>query len=179
MLIRLFLLVMMLAVCGCAATPAKSPAWSEALPAEDYFLIVYQQDGANSSRQNLDDYLNWVQRFYQGWELYPNGWNAITAALLQRLADPEVAAAVQDKMAGLGLLIGAEWAKNNQTRSINTRHVSIWGNALLKSLAQGETLLLLDKVSADVDDLLGKRISADVITEDRFYAEEDIFKNIN
>ena len=179
MSIRYLLLVILFCLSGCAGQTLKDSAWSADLPAQDHFLIAYQQDTVNSSRQNLDDYLTWVMRFYQGNDICPNGWNHITADIVQRVKDPEQAYILQDKMAGLGLRIAGEWAKDNQARSINSRHVSIWGNALIKSIAQGETLQLIDRVSADVDDLLGKRISADVITEDRFYAEEDIFSNIN
>ncbi len=157
----------------------KYPVWPDDLPKYTYFIGEYQRDSVNTNTQTLDQYLTWVKRFYQGWELYPSGWNSIKQDLLLRIKDPILAGEVKDKMDDLGLSISREWAKSNDTRAINTRHVSIWGNALLKSLQQGETLQIIERITADVQDLIGKKISADVITENRFYAEEDIFKDVN
>ena len=164
---------------ACGTLPVKGPIWPAELPKYDYFLNLYQRDTVNASIQPQDQYLSWVIRFYQGWELYPKGWNDITQDVLLSIKAPALAGDVKDKMVGLGLSIAGEWAKNNETRIINTRHVAIWGNALLKSLQQGETLEIIDRVAADVQDLISKRISADVITENRFYVEEDIFKEVN
>jgi hypothetical protein len=175
---RLLILVLIFVLPGCAVFSAKEAAWPNELKHHDYFTSVYQQDPNNSKFQDLDQYLSWVMSFYQGTELYAKGWNSITAELLHKNQDPEAAAAVQNKMERLGLLISGEWAKNNRTRLITSRHVSIWGNALIKSLEQGETLELLDRVTIDVEDLLARRLAAEAITEDRFYAEEDLFKYI-
>ena len=174
---RLFLVIILAALQACSANQATETAWPDELPPHEYFLNLYQQDSTNNNIQNLDQYMTWVIRFYQGSELYPNGWNSVTQTLLLGIKDLESANGVEDKMARLGLLISGEWAKNNSTRLINTRHISIWGNALLKSLEHGETLELIDRVTADVEDLLASRISSDVITENRFYAEEDILQN--
>lgn len=176
---RLLILLMAITLPACVALPTKSGLWSDDVPAQAYFLEVYAQDTNNNSRQNLDQYLTWVMRFYQGSELYANGWNNITQAILFKNNVPEMAAKIKDKMARLGLLVSSEWAKDNQIRLITTRHVAIWGNALLKSLEQGESLVLIDRVMVDVEDLLASRISADAITEDRFYAEEEVFQYLN
>lgn len=171
------LIIVVLPACG--TLMAKDPIWPDDLPRYAYFFNEYQRDVVNTNSQTLDQYLTWVMRFYHGWELYPSGWNNIKQDLLFRIKDPALANEVKDKMDNLGLSISREWAKNNDTRVINTRHVSIWGNALLKSLQQGETLQIIERITADVRDLIGKKISADVITENRFYAEEDIFKDVN
>ncbi|WP_347986280.1 hypothetical protein [Methylomonas sp. AM2-LC] len=174
-------LILLLAILlpACAASPTKTAIWSDEVPAQSYFKEVYAQDNNNNSRQTLEEYLLWVMRFYQGTELYANGWNTITQAILLKNDTPERVAELKDKMERLGFLVSSEWAKDNQTRIITTRHVSIWGNALLKSLELGESLALIDRVTADVEDLLAKRISAEMITEDRFYAEEDVFQYLN
>jgi hypothetical protein len=176
---HLLLIILIMILPACATLQSNQALWSADLPAQEYFVNEFQRDTVNHQQQTLDQYLTWVTRFYEGTELYPKGWNHITQALLLRITEAEQANEVKDKMQRLGLLISGEWAKNNQTRLINTRHVSIWGNALIKSLEQGETLELLARVSADVDDLLAQRLAADAITEGRFYAEEDVLDYIN
>lgn len=178
--IRHLTLLVVFILPACAAVQEKELIWPKELPAHDYFLNIYRQDSTNAKLQPVDQYMLWVMRFYQGSELYPNGWDNVTQDLLLRIKEPELAIEIKNKMEHLGLLISGEWAKNNKTRLITSQHVSIWGNALLRSLEQGETLDILERVAADVDDLMSNKISADVITENRFYAvEEDIFKEIN
>jgi hypothetical protein len=179
MQIRRLIWLLIFAVSGCADYQIKESAWSNELPPEEYFLKSYMRDSINSNLQPFDQYLTWIKRFYQGWEVYPNGWNNVTQDLLHKIKDPVALEEIKQQMDRLGKSISGEWAKNNATRRINTQHVSIWGNALLKSVEYGETSKILDRITADVDDLLGNRISADVITENRFYIEEDIFKDIN
>ncbi|AEG01882.1 hypothetical protein [Methylomonas methanica] len=177
--IRRVIILGILLLPACATVQENDTDWPAQLPPHGYFLRSYQGDAINAGLQPLAQYLLWVKRFYRGWELYPSGWENVTRDLLLRVKQPELADEIEEKMGRLGLVISAEWAKNNRTRLINSRHVSIWGNALLKSLEQGETLQILERVAADVDDLLHHRISADVITASRFYAEDDIFIDIN
>ena len=179
MSILLLVLVLLFTLPGCAVFSAKQPLWPAELKHQTYFLQLYQQDPGNAKIQNLDQYLAWVISFYQGTELYPKGWNSISADLMYKLPDPALASEVQNKLERIGLLIAGEWAKSNQTRLITTRHVAIWGNALQKSAEQGGMPELLDRVTIDVEDLLARRLTAEAITEDRFYAEEDIFKYLN
>ncbi len=179
MSIRLLVLLLIFALPGCAVFSAKEPLWPAELKHQAYFLSLYQQDAGNAKLQNLDQYLGWVISFYQGTELHPRGWNSIKTDLLRKNPEAAFANELQHKLERLGLMIAGEWAKNNQTRLITTRHVAIWGNALMKSAEQGETLELLDRVTIDVEDLLARRLAADAIKEDRFYAEEDIFQSIN
>lgn len=173
------LIAMPVILTGCAGIGEAKLTWEADLPSQQYFLDAYDRDPTNAKNQSLDQYITWVTRFYQGWELYPEGWHIITRNIIVSIKQQELLPEIQDKMQRLGLLISAEWAKDNQSRQINTRHVSIWGNALLKSLEHGETLSMLNRITTVVEDLLAKRISATVITENRFYAEEDIFKEVN
>ena len=179
MQIRKLLWLLMLLVSGCAEYPIKTSSWPDTMPSNETFLANYQQDGVNANLQSLDEYLLWVKRFYQGWELYPNGWITLSDNVARKLQEPLLARAVKEKLRNLGVVIAAEWAKNNETRRITTQQVSVWGNALLNSLQHGETLSILERVAQDVEDLLANRISPEQITENRFYAEEDIFKDIN
>ncbi len=44
------------------------------MPARSVFVAAFNSDLENKKEQELDEYLLWVVRFYQGWELYRNGW---------------------------------------------------------------------------------------------------------
>jgi len=149
------------------------------MPAQAQFAEHYQQDRRNANLQSLEQYLTWVERFYQGWDMYPSGWNQISYDLTAKIADPSAKIAVETKLRHLGVAIAAEWAKDNAARCITTRHVAIWGNALRKSAERSKIEEILDRVLDDVDNLLNHRIAADVITENRFYVEEDVLNDIN
>ncbi len=164
---------------ACAEHTLQELDWPNELPTYDTFLDDYRRDPTNARYQTLAQYLSWVKRFYLGWELYPRGWVHLSQDLLFRIDDPLLAAELKDRLANLSAVIASEWAKDNRVRHIDTRQVSIWGNALLTSLRYGETLSIPERVTEDVHDLLNNRISSEVITENRFYAEEDIFSEID
>ncbi|PPD30790.1 MAG: hypothetical protein CTY19_15310 [Methylomonas sp.] len=166
-------------LCGCSATTVRQSAWPEALSQQAGFSDYYDQDRHNAQLQSQEQYLTWVQRFYQGWELYPTGWNSISRDLTAKIADPALKNTIQTKLQQLGRVIAAEWAKDNAVRRITTRHVAIWGNALQKSAERAEIPEILDRVTDDVDNLLNNRIAADVITENRFYPDADVLNEVN
>jgi hypothetical protein len=164
---------------GCSAAVVQQSTWLEQLPPQTWFAKYYHQDRYNAERQSLEQYLIWVERFYQGWEVHPTGWNSISRDLAAKIADPSLKSETQIKLQRLGIAIATERAKDNAVRRITTRHVAIWGNALQKSADRAEIPEILDRVLDDVDNLLNNRMTADVITENRFYAEEDVLDEIN
>lgn len=168
----------LIALPACTIFQTLEANWPANVPPRGYFVDVYRQDALNADIQTQDQYLTWVTRFYQGWVLYPRGWNSVTEELLARIEDEDTYGEVKDKMASLGLVICGEWAKNNKTRLINTRHVSIWGHALHKSLENNEILALFERVNTDIEDLLSGKIAANQIAEDRYYSQEDIYQDI-
>lgn len=173
LIVRPFVFSISVTVAGCAGMTTAELPWSEDLPPRAYFLLNYQQDAVNRGLENQKEYLSWVIRFYKGWSLYPKGWNEITKELLLQLKNAQTASLVKHKMEQLGLLISGEWAKNNQTRLITTYHVSVWGNALMQSLDQGDTLNLIDRVAKDINALLTRELNADAITAERYYVPEE------
>lgn len=179
MTIRILILLAIGWLGGCATSADRHAAWSASLPAQAGFAAFYLQDRRNAEMQSLDQYLVWVERFYQGWDLYPTGWNQISRDLAGKITDPGVKREIEAKLRRLGIAIAAEWAKDNSVRRITTRHVGIWGNALQKSAERAEIPNIVDRVLDDVDNLLNNRIAADVITENRFYREEDVLNEIN
>lgn len=166
-------------LCGCSAELVIQSAWPETLPPQTWFTDRYEQDRQNAERQSREQYLTWVERFYQSWDMYPTGWSQISRDLVAKIADPTAKMKGETKLLHLGVAIAAEWAKDNTVRLITTRHVAIWGNALRKSAERAEIMEIVDLVLDDVDNLLNHRMAADIIAENRFYADEDVLNEIN
>ncbi|WP_150048498.1 MULTISPECIES: hypothetical protein [Methylomonas] len=174
MRIRRLVCLLLIAAAGCADRAVQRSDAQSALSGTDYFVKSYRQDAVNAGRQTLEQYLLWVTRFYQGWDIYPSGWEQIQRNLLEPLPDDSNRTELEAKLEHLGRSIAAEWAKNNATRRIHTRHVAIWGRALQRAQALGQAPAMIERITTDVDNLLENKISADVITENRFYAEDDV-----
>ena len=147
----------------------QADVWPKDIPSRAYFLKVYDADDGNKKIQTQEEYLTWIVRFYNGWELYRRGWTKMTNELIDQIEDPQQAKEIRVKIDRIGRLVSAEWAKKSDTRTIYTRHVSVWGNALLESLDRNEALPLVNRVNKDVSDLLAHRINADVITAERYF----------
>lgn len=147
--------------------------WPDQVPNRSLFIKAYNADTQNKQIQTQEEYLLWIQRFYMGWEIYRNGWLKVTNQLTEQTADDQDKKIIEKKMQQIGLKISCEWAKKSRHRKIFTRHVSIWGNALLESLDRNEPLLLIDKVNADVDALLAHKLQPKTITENRYYPQDE------
>ena len=174
-LIKSLALLVLLTACATQQTVHRS--WPEGAPSLAYFEQIYAEDLRNQQEQTLDEYLVWVKRYYEGWELYRRGWLDVTQDLVVQIENPQVAQEVDTKMYAVGRAIAGEWAKKTNTRKIFTRHVAIWGNALVESMNRGEELKLINIVQRDVDHLLADKLPVDAITADRYYApdEDDVF----
>jgi hypothetical protein len=174
MLLRIIAIISLaLLFAGCATQKRIDHGWPADIPPRSYFESVYAADTANQQVQSETDYLVWVVRYYEGWELYRRGWKKATNELLTNIDDPTETEYLTDKMAGIGRSIAGEWAKKSNRRVIHTRHVSVWGNALLEAVARGEELQLVDSIERDVNKLLDKKLPLDAITLERYYARKD------
>lgn len=172
-LLALVLLASSLFACSTAKI-AQEQHWPQSMPPRSYFVDAYEADAVNKKVQTQQEYMTWIVRFYNGWELYGRGWTKMTNELLEQIEDPVEAAEIKTKIDRMGRLVSAEWAKKSDTRTIYLRHVSIWGNALLESLDRDQALELVTRVNKDVDDLLAHRIKPAVITAERYFpADED------
>lgn len=165
-------LISLLWLSGCAHRQLHDDNWPERMPSRDYFVSIYEADADNKAVQTQDEYLTWVLRFYQGWELYRRGWIRMGDELLAQIHNPAEADEIEEKVGRIGRLVAGEWAKKSNTRTIYLRHVSVWGNALLESLDKEQELPLINRINQDVDDLLARRIGKDVITADRYFAQD-------
>ena len=162
-----FVLLALLVASGCAVAPVQ---WPAELPPVDYFRDYWQADEQNRQLQDEDDYLLWVQRFYLGYNMVP-GWLAMTDQVRERLP-PSEHAAVTARLNGLGRRIGAEWAKDNAVRKLNTGTAATWRDALLESLSRDDLYAYLDRLDQDVDALLSGTLSREDIRFERYYIDE-------
>ncbi|ALO45282.1 hypothetical protein [Pseudohongiella spirulinae] len=141
--------------------------WPETVPDQRYFIEAYHQDELNQQRQSDVEYLNWVVRFYQGSELMVTGWNDITPAVLLDL-EGDVLQQAQQKSHRLGLLISAEWAKDNDVRDIDSAMLSLWGSIMVAVQEPEMRLAAMDLISNDVEALLSNQLHASDISEQRY-----------
>lgn len=168
-----FSLVLLVLISGCANRQYGENNWPERMPSREYFVSVYEADSDNKAIQPQEEYLMWVLRFYQGWELYRRGWTRMTDELLAQIHNPAEADEIEEKINRIGRLVAGEWAKKSNTRTIYLRHVSVWGNALLESLDRQEELPLINKINRDIDDLLARRLNKEAITPARYFAQDE------
>jgi hypothetical protein len=159
---------------ACASTPPGTTdvaAWPDNIPDRLVFERAWTQDRANGKVQAEEEYLTWVQRFYQGFNTAP-GWLEMCAEVGERV-DPETAAREAPRLVNLGMRISREWAKDNGVRSIDSAMVSAWRGALLEAMYQNDLPGFLDRLDADVSALIAGRLEGDLISLDRYYAVED------
>ncbi len=172
-LLALFILASSLFACS-TQKMVRDENWPTTMPPRAYFVKAFEADEVNKKIQTQQEYMTWIVRFYNGWELYGRGWTKMTNELLAQIDNQDEAKEIKDKVDRIGRQVSAEWAKKSDTRTIYLRHVSIWGNALLESLDRDQALELVTKVNQDVDDLLAHKIKPAVITAERYFpADED------
>ena len=154
---------------ACMGGPRQE--WPTQLPNQQVFEAAFDADQANGAVQTEADYLLWVKRFYLGWALYPNGWEWLTATVLDATPDALERDRLRRQMAGIGQKIGSEWAKDSQHRSINTSHLIVWGNAVRLAVKEVSQAMLADKIGADVDALRAQALRPSQIEMDRYFPE--------
>lgn len=176
-ILLLFAFSLLIASCASRA-PIHTNNWPAHLPPRDYFVAHYEADTENKASEDLDEYLLWVIRFYEGWELYNNGWTKVTQDSLRGVKDPVVAQEIKTKMDLIGRGIASEWPKNKKDRRIFTRHIVVWGNALVEAIKRDQELHLINKVLADVNGLVAYQVAVDDIKAERYFprdAGDDVF----
>lgn len=154
---------------GCA-TPSTDLGWPQAAAPRAQFEAAWQADADNRELQTLEDYLQWVERFYEGNNLVP-GWVGMTERLQERVPDGQWAQ-VQPQLLSLGAQIAAEWSKDNRVRRINTRCAAVWRDALQEALSRDDLDPFLGRLQSDVDAILSGNLDAEQIRFERYYIDE-------
>lgn len=167
--LKLLALLGLLFVGGCAVRETQVP-WPPELPPRTWFVQQWRQDDANRELQSQADYLLWVTRFYQGFNVAP-GWLSMMQRVEARIP-PEHWAQVRPVLQELGRSIGSEWAKDNAVRRIDTRTAATWRDALQEALSQHDLDAFLVRLQQDVSALLAGELDARLIRFERYYTDE-------
>lgn len=162
------LLIATATVASCVRAPVERLEWPDGLPPIDHYERIYKMDAENRSVQTREQYLQWVVRFYKGWKLYQDGWHMTTRDVLHDMEDGAGKHRMREKLAHLGKLISGEWAKNSDSRRIRSRELSIWGQALVESMAGGGEEALIDRVTRDVEALVSGDLEPIEINHQRY-----------
>ncbi len=162
------LLLIVATTVSCLRAPAERLEWPAGLPPLSHYEQIYERDEANQAVQTRREYLEWVVRFYKGWKLYQDGWHSTTQDVLYGVDEGARRVRMKKKMAALGKLISGEWAKNSNGRRIRSRELSVWGQALVKSMDRGSEEQLIDRISHDVNALLSGRLDPTEIDLQRY-----------
>lgn len=129
-------LLFLLCLGGCAATPGRS--------ADPYFDRAWSDDLLNRGIQTREDYLKWIDSFYEGSTFVP-GWSRRQAELCESL-DRDDAAAARVRLETLGRLLASEWAKDNRVRRIDTSALVRIAGILGEAREGGRLLAAVDEL---------------------------------
>jgi len=154
---------------ACAA-PQILPEWPDELPARSWFQQQWRQDVANRSLQSEADYLLWVQRFFEGFNMVP-GWLTMMKEVRARVP-AEQWMLLESRLHDLGGSIGSEWAKHNDVRKLDTRTAAVWRDALMEALSQDDLEAYLYRLEQDVGALVGGQLDMDSIRFERYYIDD-------
>jgi hypothetical protein len=104
--------------------------WYEPQP-ED-FRPHYDRDASNRGRQTWEQYWGWVQSFYAG-NFFTKGWNNRASWLLENVRSEAGRKRLRTELNALGREIAAEWAKDYDTRTVDSADLLTWGKMMEKS----------------------------------------------
>lgn len=149
--------------------------WPDDIPKRSIFVkdFLKKKNLKKADSAILDDHLIWVIRFYHGTVIYPNGWNRASKMLLASVDDEKTKKIVSKKISKLGIRIVNEWAQDNVDRNINSANIATWGSALKTSADRNDQIGFLNKIEADVEDLISRKLSTNDISYSRYYPEDD------
>ncbi len=172
------LLLIVLTGCSLFQPDISQSGWPEGIPPRAEFEALYAADERNQKVQSEDEYLTWVNRFYEGWHLYPEGWSDLVPEILEDVEDPQERARLEAELYDAGRFIASEWSKDVDTRKVRTQQLSVWGNAMREAVARDEIREMVEQIARDVDRLESQHLSYSDITSSRYYAEDanDVFR---
>lgn len=151
---------------GCMSS-AILEEWPEQIPQQRYFQQLYLEDGSNKVRQSEVEYLVWVARFYEGWEMMPIGWHDISESVLLDL-EPVQYRTIDGHLERIGAQISGEWAKDNAVRQIDSRMLSLWAGVMQAEFSAEYRIAAVQVIARDVDEILSGTLPMEQVTEDRY-----------
>ncbi len=141
--------------------------WPEDIPEQRHFRSLYQDDKINAQLQSEIEYLTWVSRFYQGWEMMPIGWDDISGSVLVDL-EPAQHRYLNRKLSRIGVQISGEWAKDNSVREIDSRMLSLWAGVMQADFSAQYRVRAVDLIAQDVALLLQGALAPEAVDEYRY-----------
>ncbi len=141
--------------------------WPDEVPRQALFERAYRADEVNQQYQSRQEYLEWILGFYQGTIIYPSGWLDVEEQLLER-TPLQQQAQLDARLEELGIVIGAEWAKENDARLIDNRMLALWGSTLQLMEDAEQRMEAIDVVANDIDQLFEGELQKEDITEARY-----------
>ncbi|MEQ8409386.1 MAG: hypothetical protein RKH07_14035 [Gammaproteobacteria bacterium] len=169
MMIKPSLTILVLCLTLGACSTSSISDWPRDIPPQALFIEAYQADARNQQLQTQNEYLEWIIGFYEGTLLYPTGWQDVETQLLQGTPVSE-RPGLQSRLTELGVVIGSEWAKDNDVRLINNRLLALWGSTLQLMVGPEQQLLAIEEIERDIDLLLLGTLQKEDVREAR-YAE--------
>lgn len=143
--------------------------WPDSIPQQQLFIDAYYADLDNQRLQSEQEYLAWILSFYQGNLVYQTGWSDIESAVLMT-ASPSQRAMLGSELNRLGTAMGAEWAKHNAVRHIDSRLLALWGSVLQLASSLEQQLRSIQVISDDVNGLLAGELTMSDIQAPRYEA---------
>lgn len=151
---------------GCTSLPRENH-WPRDLPPRKVFVSAYHNDSDNAQLQDLESYLTWVIRFYDGNGIVGTSWREVTDGIVHALQGDALKQA-RTHLHRMGRLIASEWAKANEVRVINTRMLSLWGAVMLAADDPEDRVAAMELISGDIIELLDGTRDPRSISESRY-----------
>lgn len=165
----LIILIIAASLSACATRPPVAD-WPDGIPPRSWFAEQWHLDAANQQVQSETEYLLWVARFYEGFNVAP-GWLHMLQQVHARI-DDAAKEEINAELFDLGGRIGSEWAKDNNVRKVSTRIVAVWRDALMEALSMKDLENYLERLRIDVDSLLSGALDPEQIRFERYYIDE-------
>ena len=147
-------LVLVVVLTGCVSTSSRS--------SDPLFAQSWNDDHRNRDIQPRDQYLEWVDKFYDGTP-FVIGWTRRQAELTDSAGRE-----AESTLDRLGLLVAAEWAKDNEVRRIDNDLLLRIGAILAEARDQGRLLPVAETLIEDVQALLAGTLDAKKIDAPRY-----------
>lgn len=151
-----FGLILCLPGCLSSANQAVDPSFDRA----------WYEDARNRELQSREEYLKWVDSFYDGSVIVP-GWTQRQKELCAQL-DPPEASLAETGLETLGRLVASEWAKDNRLRRVDSNLLQLMVGILVEAKEKGRLLPVLDALVEDVRSLIAGRRDPQSIKRERY-----------
>jgi hypothetical protein len=136
------------------------------VPPKAFYSRVYDASPEIHAKMTKEEYYTWAWRFYYPFQLSP-GWLKTEENLFKDMSEEQYRL-LAPKLAYAGQLMSAEWAKPNEIRRVHTNMLALWGRVLKKALGLGILDATIDRLLADVHQLLRGEMEAKAVTAERY-----------